>query len=51
MFFCSLGCKLIFWCRFYNGGLRERDILSRAYMRLIKHINSIYKVRCSHVVL
>ena len=30
--------------RFYNGGLRERDILAKAYMRLIKHINSIYKV-------
>lgn len=24
----------------------ERDILTRAYMRLIKHINSIYKVCC-----
>ena len=22
----------------------ERDILTRSYMRLIKHINSIYKV-------
>ena len=30
--------------RFYGGGLRERSILMRAYMRLIKHINSIYKV-------
>lgn len=33
---------------FYNGGLRERDILSRAYMRLIKHINSIYKIRIAY---
>lgn len=31
---------------FYNGGPRERDILWRAYLRLIKHINSIYKVSC-----
>jgi hypothetical protein len=30
--------------RFYDGGVRERDILTRAYMRLIKHVNSIYKV-------
>lgn len=30
--------------RFYDGGARERDILTRAYMRLIKHVNSIYKV-------
>ena len=28
---------------FYNGGSREREILWRAYLRLIKHINSIYK--------
>ena len=31
--------------RFYGGGSRERDILTRAYLRLIKHVNSIYKVR------
>jgi ATP-binding cassette subfamily D (ALD) long-chain fatty acid import protein len=30
--------------RFYDGGARERDILSTAYLRLIKHVNSIYKV-------
>lgn len=30
---------------FYDGGARERDILSSAYLRLIKHVNSIYKVR------
>ena len=29
---------------FYGGGPRERDILWRAYLRLVKHINSIYKV-------
>ena len=31
--------------RFYDGGSRERDILTKAYLRLIKHVNSIYKVR------
>lgn len=30
--------------RFYDGGGREKDILTRAYLRLIKHVNSIYKV-------
>ncbi len=30
--------------RFYDGGAREKDILSKAYMRLIKHINLIYNV-------
>ena len=30
--------------RFYDGGRRERDILWRAYLRLIKHVNSIFKV-------
>lgn len=35
--------------RFYNGGARERDILTRAYLRLIKHVNSIYKV-CSSLL-
>jgi ATP-binding cassette subfamily D (ALD) long-chain fatty acid import protein len=29
---------------FYNGGYREKDILTKAYLRLIKHVNSIYKV-------
>lgn len=29
---------------FYNGGPRERDILTSAYLKLIKHVNSIYKV-------
>ncbi|BGP57781.1 hypothetical protein JCM8202_002434 [Rhodotorula sphaerocarpa] len=30
---------------FYNGGSTEKDILTRAYLRLIKHVNSIYKIR------
>ncbi|KAI0088220.1 ABC transporter transmembrane region 2-domain-containing protein [Irpex rosettiformis] len=33
---------------FYNGGGRERDILWRAYLRLIKHINSICKIRIAY---
>ncbi|KIM85783.1 hypothetical protein PILCRDRAFT_816992 [Piloderma croceum F 1598] len=33
---------------FYNGGARERDILTKAYMRLIKHVNSIYKIRIAY---
>ncbi|KAJ7430591.1 ABC transporter transmembrane region 2-domain-containing protein [Mycena galericulata] len=33
---------------FYNGGARERDILSNAYLRLIKHVNSIYKIRIAY---
>lgn len=33
---------------FYDGGARERDILTRAYMRLIKHVNSIYKIRIAY---
>ncbi|KAI1798098.1 ABC transporter transmembrane region 2-domain-containing protein [Ganoderma leucocontextum] len=33
---------------FYGGGLRERSILGRAYMRLIKHVNSIYKIRIAY---
>ncbi|KAJ8691657.1 ATP-binding cassette long-chain fatty acid transporter pxa1 [Pleurotus ostreatus] len=28
----------------YNGGAHEKEILSRAYLRLIKHVNSTYKV-------
>lgn len=35
---------------FYDGGARERDILTDAYMKLIKHVNSIYKV-CPNVPL
>ncbi|GBE89023.1 Peroxisomal long-chain fatty acid import protein [Sparassis crispa] len=33
---------------FYRGGLRERSILWRAYLRLISHINSIYKIRIAY---
>ncbi|KAG1749172.1 hypothetical protein EDD22DRAFT_850966 [Suillus occidentalis] len=38
--------KILAWMRrprFYNGGTRKRDILTRAYLRLIKHMSSIYK--------
>ncbi|KAI0065247.1 hypothetical protein BV25DRAFT_1851548 [Artomyces pyxidatus] len=33
---------------FYDGGKRERDILWRAYMRLMKHVNSIFKIRIAY---
>ncbi|KAJ7236266.1 ABC transporter transmembrane region 2-domain-containing protein [Mycena haematopus] len=33
---------------FYDGGARERDILNSAYLRLIKHVNSIYKIRIAY---
>ncbi|KAG6862188.1 hypothetical protein C0995_004270 [Termitomyces sp. Mi166 len=33
---------------FYDGGARERDILTRAYLRLMKHVNSIYKIRIAY---
>ncbi|KAJ7190946.1 ABC transporter transmembrane region 2-domain-containing protein [Mycena pura] len=33
---------------FYDGGARERDILSSAYLRLIKHVNSIYRIRIAY---
>ncbi|OJT01704.1 ATP-binding cassette sub-family D member 1 [Trametes pubescens] len=33
---------------FYGGGLQERSILWRAYLRLIKHVNSIYKIRIAY---
>ncbi|KAJ7136070.1 ABC transporter transmembrane region 2-domain-containing protein [Mycena epipterygia] len=33
---------------FYDGGARERDILSTAYLRLIRHVNSIYKIRIAY---
>ncbi|PFH47288.1 hypothetical protein AMATHDRAFT_67944 [Amanita thiersii Skay4041] len=33
---------------FYNGGVREKDILTRAYLKLIKHVNSIYKIRIAY---
>ncbi|THH03553.1 hypothetical protein EW145_g6175 [Phellinidium pouzarii] len=33
---------------FYAGGARERSILWGAYLRLVKHINSIYKLRIAY---
>ncbi|KAF9255182.1 hypothetical protein L218DRAFT_967518 [Marasmius fiardii PR-910] len=33
---------------FYDGGARERDILTKAYLRLIKHVNNIYKIRIAY---
>ncbi|EPQ53461.1 hypothetical protein GLOTRDRAFT_78457 [Gloeophyllum trabeum ATCC 11539] len=33
---------------FYDGGKREHDILWRAYLRLIKHVNSIFKIRIAY---
>ncbi|KAG6821367.1 hypothetical protein H0H93_014164 [Arthromyces matolae] len=34
---------------FYDGGAREKSILTRAYSRLIKHVNSIYKHPSTHL--
>ncbi|KAI7903074.1 ABC transporter transmembrane region 2-domain-containing protein [Cokeromyces recurvatus] len=33
---------------FYNGAELEHSILNKAYLKLIKHINSIYKLRISY---
>ncbi|KAI9364105.1 ABC transporter transmembrane region 2-domain-containing protein [Pilaira anomala] len=33
---------------FYNGAELEHSILDKTYMKLIKHINSIYKIRISY---
>ncbi|KAK7472556.1 ATP-binding cassette long-chain fatty acid transporter pxa1 [Stygiomarasmius scandens] len=33
---------------FYNGGQRERGILGNAYKKLIRHVNSVYKVRIAY---
>ncbi|EIW77195.1 hypothetical protein CONPUDRAFT_129429 [Coniophora puteana RWD-64-598 SS2] len=33
---------------FYDGGSRERDILTKAYLKLVKHVNSIYKIRIAY---
>ncbi|KZT22751.1 hypothetical protein NEOLEDRAFT_1119085 [Neolentinus lepideus HHB14362 ss-1] len=33
---------------FYDGGKRELDILWSAYTRLIKHVNSIFKIRIAY---
>lgn len=39
---CPFYCKLMM--SFYNGGQREKAILWNAYLKLVKHINSILKV-------
>ena len=36
--------NLTYTSRFYNGGVWEKDFLTKAYLKLIRHINSIYKV-------
>lgn len=33
---------------FYNGSQIEEGILNRAYMRLVRHVNSIYKIRIAY---
>lgn len=33
---------------FYNGAELEHSILNKTYLKLIKHINSIYKIRISY---
>src|SRR5690606_41941084 len=33
---------------FYNGAELEHSILNRTYHRLIRHINSIYKIRIAY---
>ncbi|KAJ3755407.1 ABC transporter transmembrane region 2-domain-containing protein [Lentinula raphanica] len=33
---------------FYDGGARERDILTEAYMALIRHVNFVYKIRIAY---
>ncbi|KAG8802385.1 hypothetical protein FRC16_009759 [Serendipita sp. 398] len=33
---------------FYGGGGRENHILMGAYLRLVKHVNSIYKIRVAY---
>jgi ATP-binding cassette subfamily D (ALD) long-chain fatty acid import protein len=33
---------------FYNGADLEHSILTRTYKRLIRHINSIYKIRIAY---
>ncbi|KIK70089.1 hypothetical protein GYMLUDRAFT_34553 [Collybiopsis luxurians FD-317 M1] len=36
---------------FYDGGARERDILTGAYMALIKHVNSVYRTRITYEII
>ncbi|UZJ52748.1 hypothetical protein CBS101457_002068 [Exobasidium rhododendri] len=33
---------------FYNGSKIEEGILNRAYLRLVRHVNSIYKIRIAY---
>ncbi|PPQ82537.1 hypothetical protein CVT25_007146 [Psilocybe cyanescens] len=33
---------------FYDGGGREKEVLGGMYMRLIRHVNSIYKIRIAY---
>ncbi|PLW39063.1 hypothetical protein PCASD_08948 [Puccinia coronata f. sp. avenae] len=33
---------------FYNGARLEKDILNRTYLRLIRHVNSIFKIRIAY---
>jgi ATP-binding cassette subfamily D (ALD) long-chain fatty acid import protein len=33
---------------FYNGSKIEEAILNRAYLRLVRHVNSIYKIRIAY---
>ncbi|KAK0552338.1 ATP-binding cassette long-chain fatty acid transporter pxa1 [Tilletia horrida] len=33
---------------FYNGATIEAGILNRAYMRLVRHVNSIFKIRIAY---
>ncbi|KAG5653735.1 hypothetical protein H0H81_010992 [Sphagnurus paluster] len=46
--FCDPPDNVYPFLSFYDGGVRERDILTRAYLRLIKHVNSIYKIRIAY---
>lgn len=36
---------------FYQGQTTELDLLNRAYLRLIKHINSIFKMRIAYMMI
>lgn len=35
---------------FYNGAELEKDILNRTYLRLIRHVNSIFKIRIAYAM-
>ena len=34
--------------RFYNGAILEKDILTKAYLKLVRHVNSIFKIRIAY---